>query len=87
MKATEHLIEKGCKRIAFLAISKTLSVSTGRMSGYLEALKRHSIKQQDDLILCCDGDDRMNKDLIRKLLKRTGRWNICIRGDPGYFNL
>jgi LacI family transcriptional regulator len=73
MKATEHLIERGCKRIAFLAISKTLSVSTGRMNGYQEALKRHSIKQQDDLILCCDGDDRMNKDLIRKLLRRKKR--------------
>jgi LacI family transcriptional regulator len=73
MKATEHLIEKGCKRIAFLAISKTVSVSTGRMNGYLEALKRHSMKQQDDLILCCNGDDRKNKDLIRKLLKRKNR--------------
>ena len=28
IRAIDHLIEKGCKRIAFLAISKTLSVST-----------------------------------------------------------
>ena len=64
MKATEHLIKKGCKRIAFLSISKTLSVSLGRMNGYLEALRENSIKQQDDMIICCDGDDRYNKELI-----------------------
>src|SRR4249920_2138179 len=35
-RATEHLIERGCKRLAFLGISRTLSVSTGRMSGFLD---------------------------------------------------
>lgn len=70
-KATEHLIEKGCKRIAFLAISKTLSVSTGRMNGYLEALKENNMELQDDMILYCDGDDWENKEQIRKLL--TGK--------------
>jgi LacI family transcriptional regulator len=72
-RATEHLIERGCRRIAFLAISKSLSVSTGRMDGYLEALKEHSMMQDDDFILCCDGDDRKNKDLIRNLLSREDR--------------
>ena len=67
-KATEHLIERGCKRIAFLGISKTLSVSTGRMNGYLEALKENYIQQDDHLILCCDGNDCMNKMQIRQLL-------------------
>jgi LacI family transcriptional regulator len=72
-RATEHLIERGCRHIAFLAISKTLSVSTGRMDGYLEALKENSLEQGDDFILCCDGDDRKNKDLIRNLLSREDR--------------
>ena len=72
-RATEHLIERGCRRIAFLAISKTLSVSTGRMDGYLEALKENAMKQENDFILCCDGDDRKNKELIRNLLSREDR--------------
>src|SRR4029077_1394722 len=59
-RATEHLIERGCKRLAFLGISKTLSVSTGRQDGFLEALKENSMKREDDMILCCDGDDRQN---------------------------
>ncbi len=73
IKATEHLIERGCKRIAFLAISKRVSVSTGRMKGYQEALKKNSMNQSDDLIVCCDGDDRKNKELIKKLLTRKDR--------------
>ena len=89
MKATEHLIERGCKRIAFLAISKTLSVSTGRMNGYLEALKRNSMKQQDDLILYCDGDDWKNKELITETAqkKKQARWYICFGGNARYFDL
>jgi len=71
--ATEHLIERGCKRIAFLGISKTLSVSTGRMNGYLEALKRNSMERRDNRIICCDGDDWENKKLIRNLLKSKDR--------------
>lgn len=72
-RATEHLIERGCRRIAFLAISKTVSVSTGRMDGYLEALKENSMNPEDDFILCCDGDDLKNKELIRNLLVRKDR--------------
>jgi LacI family transcriptional regulator len=72
-RATEHLLERGCKRIGFLGISKTLNVSTGRMNGYLEALNENSMHREDDLILCCDGDDGKNKELIRKLLKRKDR--------------
>jgi LacI family transcriptional regulator len=72
-RATEHLIERGCRRIAYLAISKTVFVSTGRMNGYLEALEENSMKPEDSLILCCDGDDRKNKELIRNLLSREDR--------------
>jgi LacI family transcriptional regulator len=72
-RATEHLIERGCKRLAFLGISQTLSVSTGRRDGFLEALKDHSMKREDDMILCCDGDDSHNKDQIRTLLTRKDR--------------
>ncbi len=72
-RATQHLIERGCKRLAFLAISKTLSVSTGRMHGFLEALEENSMMREDDMLLCCDGDDNKNKEFIRKLLTRPDR--------------
>jgi LacI family transcriptional regulator len=72
-RATEHLIERGCRRLAFLGISQRVSVSTGRRDGFVEALKDHSMNREEDMILCCDGDDRQNKDQIRKLLTRKDR--------------
>jgi len=73
IKATEHLIENGARRIAFLSISQKLSISNKRMNGYLEALKRNKIKQENNLVLSFDRDDAKNNDLIRELLKRKNR--------------
>lgn len=73
IKATEHLIENGCKRIAFLSISQNLSISNKRMNGYLEALKKNGIKYDNSLMLSCNGDEPKNNELIRKLLKRKNR--------------
>jgi LacI family transcriptional regulator len=73
IKATEHLIANGCKRIAFLSISQNLSISNKRMQGYKEALKKHKIKEDNSLIISCEKDDINNSVLIRKLLKRKNR--------------
>jgi LacI family transcriptional regulator len=72
-KATEHLIENGCKRIAFLSIAANLSISNKRMNGYLDALKKHNLKPDPNLIVACSGDDAKNNELVRKLLKRKNR--------------
>ncbi len=53
-QATEHLIEQGYKRIAVLAGPKNLGVSNRRVDGYLNALKKHKIKVDKDLIIYCD---------------------------------
>lgn len=73
MKATEHLIANGCVKIAFVSISQNLSITNKRMSGYLEALKKHNIKHDNSFVLSCNGDDEKNKDMIRKLLKKKNR--------------
>lgn len=52
--ATEHLIEQGYRRIAVLAGPENLGVSNSRMNGYLNALKKHKIKQDPELIVHCD---------------------------------
>lgn len=52
--ATEHLIEQGYKRIAILAGAKTLGISNCRLKGYLDALEKHGIKPDPDLIVHCD---------------------------------
>ncbi len=72
-EATAHLIENGCKRIAFLSISNKLSITHKRMKGYFEALKEHEIKEDNNLVINCDGDDLHNTNLIRKLLQSKNR--------------
>ena len=71
--ATEHLIEKGCKRIAFLSLSTNLSIINNRMAGYTEALKKNGISHNNNLIIHCDNDDKKNKQVLKKLLKRKTR--------------
>lgn len=52
--ATEHLIAQGYKRIAVLAGPENLGVSNSRLDGYLNALKKHKIKKDPELIVHCD---------------------------------
>ncbi|MES2775620.1 MAG: LacI family DNA-binding transcriptional regulator [Bacteroidota bacterium] len=72
-EATEHLIKNGCKRVAFLSISPSLSISNKRKNGYLDALKRNNIEAEDSLIKYCDGNDPHDHDIIRELLSRHDR--------------
>lgn len=53
-QATEHLIEQGYTRIAVLAGPKNLDISNRRLEGYLNALKKHKIKTDPDLVIHCD---------------------------------
>lgn len=56
-KATEYLIEKGCKRICLLAIPDYVKIGYLRKQGYLKALKKHNIDIDEDLILEFGLDD------------------------------
>ncbi len=52
--AVEHLIEVGCRRIAFLAGPQNLLISHNRLRGYLDALRQHDLPVDDNLIVHCD---------------------------------
>lgn len=66
--ATEHLIQRGCKSIAYLSISGNLSIDNKRMQGYLEALAKHNIKPDKKKIVKCTNDDKSNYKKIKTLL-------------------
>jgi LacI family transcriptional regulator len=70
---TEHLIQNGCKKIAFLSISNTLSISNKRMQGYLDALKNNNIKADKKLVIYCGNDRNANKKNIKKILLAKNR--------------
>ena len=70
--AVSHLIETGCKRIAFFGSPMTLEISKNRFNGYKDALKRHGLEYDDQLTLFCD--NRSNAEVITpELLKGENR--------------
>ena len=49
--AAEHLISKGCKRIAHISGPQHLNIYINRHQGYLKALRKHNLKVDEDLII------------------------------------
>jgi LacI family transcriptional regulator len=71
--ATKHLINKGCKKIAYLSISKNLSINKKREEGYTRALQDAGIEKDNRYLLECSKDDHDNFTNILGLLKSTDR--------------
>lgn len=68
--ATAHLIEKGCREIVYLGISKSLSISNQRMEGYRRALADHRLTRRDNNIVACTNDPAENYKTVKKVLQR-----------------
>ncbi|HMJ48596.1 MAG TPA: LacI family DNA-binding transcriptional regulator, partial [Ferruginibacter sp.] len=69
--ATEHLIQNGCRNIAYLSISENLSIDNKRMQGYMEALNKYDIAFEKSKIIRCSNDEKNNYKQIKKLLSRS----------------
>jgi LacI family transcriptional regulator len=67
-KATEHLIENGCQKIAFLSLADQLSISNRRKSGYIKALQKYNMESKQ-LVIECGPDNKMNDEIVRRLLR------------------
>ena len=50
-KATEHLIQQGCRRIAHIGGQQHVSIFNARLRGYIAALNQYDVKVDDDLIV------------------------------------
>jgi LacI family transcriptional regulator len=72
-KATCHLIQKGCKRIAYAYTSSNLSINNKRMEGYKKALADHGIKTNPADIILCDSNTMGNYNIIQNILKKKNR--------------
>lgn len=68
-KATEHLIQQGCRRIAHFAGSDNLSVSRERKLGYISALKKYGLKVDESLIIETGVLMEAGQNAAMKLLK------------------
>ena len=72
-EAVKHLIENGCKRIAFLAGPTNVSVSNQRRMGYSRALQEAGIESDPSLIIHSDyfQDSAISK--THQLMKEANR--------------
>ncbi len=59
-KAVNHLIEQGCKQIAYLGGPRDVSVNRNRLKGYLKALSEVGLSPANELIKHCDPDSFEN---------------------------
>ncbi|MCF4101098.1 LacI family transcriptional regulator [Gillisia sp. M10.2A] len=50
-RATQHLIDQGCKRIAHFAGAQHLNIYNLRKKGYLDALKENGLEVDEELIM------------------------------------
>ncbi|QIL77172.1 LacI family DNA-binding transcriptional regulator [Hymenobacter sp. HDW8] len=68
--ATCHLIDNGCRTIAHLAVSNSLSIGRTRTQGYVAALHDNSIAFDDELMLHAQTTKHQDVTMIQGLLQR-----------------
>jgi LacI family transcriptional regulator len=71
-KATEHLLKRGCKNIAFLGMAGNLSISNRRKAGYLTALEKYKVAAPPQVVELTS-KDYTNRDILRNLFQGQHR--------------
>jgi len=71
--ATEHLIKAGCRNIAHLTISMSLSISSKRQEGYINSLRRWDMPCDPEMIVHCSRNEEDSYRLIRDLFMSDKR--------------
>ncbi|MCD0488738.1 LacI family transcriptional regulator [Pedobacter sp. MC2016-14] len=65
--ATKHLIDAGCKHIAYLQVSEALSIGIKRLNGFKDAIKENSPGNKTSIVTCGNQNED-NYNLIQNLL-------------------
>jgi LacI family transcriptional regulator len=68
-KATEHLIQQGCKRIAHFTNTRKISIYKERLRGYREALLHHGLAYDESLIVASNLQLEEVRSSMLQLLK------------------
>ncbi|MFB9291863.1 LacI family DNA-binding transcriptional regulator [Persicitalea jodogahamensis] len=71
--AVTHLIEQGCRRIAYLAGPANLSISQQRLIGYTDTLRKYGIPIEEELIVYSEFDRDYAYSCTLDLLSRPNR--------------
>src|SRR6185369_1130614 len=68
-KATEHLIQQGCKRIAHFTSTLNISIFNERLRGYREALVNNGLKYDESLVIPSNLQAEDGRSSMLQLLK------------------
>jgi LacI family transcriptional regulator len=71
--AVQHLLEQGCRKIAYFSGPGDLYISKKRKEGYLEALKEYGIPIEESRIYITDLTPEMNRQITLDMLERDNR--------------
>lgn len=71
-QAVSHLIETGCRRIAFCGKQMHLQIVKNRLNGYKDALLEHGIPVDESLIIECD-NCALAESIIPDVIARDDR--------------
>ena len=69
--ATEHLILKGCKKVAHFSGPQNLEIYKNRLAGYLSAMEKYGLENDADLILPSRLMELDGHTLAAELLKKV----------------
>lgn len=69
----EHLISKGCKRIAHIGGYRRTRIFNNRIRGYIDAIKKHHLPINEELLIESDLTLEDGRDQMKKLLKLKKR--------------
>jgi LacI family transcriptional regulator len=68
-KATEHLIQQGCKRIGHFTNTRKISIYKERLRGYREALQNYGLPYEESLVIESDLQLEDGRAGMQQLLK------------------
>ncbi|MGC6430024.1 MAG: LacI family DNA-binding transcriptional regulator [Jejuia sp.] len=64
----DHLVEQGCKRIAHIGGYSHTRIYKNRIKGYIDALQKHNLPFENDLIYECNLRQNDGREIMKKLL-------------------
>ncbi|MFD2202122.1 LacI family DNA-binding transcriptional regulator [Shivajiella indica] len=67
--AVHHLLEQGCRKIAYFSGPEDLYISKKRKEGYLDALREFGLSEKDSQIYITDLTPEMNRQITLKMLE------------------
>lgn len=72
-QVTKHLLEQGCKKVAFISGPQDLYISKKRKEGYLKALAEFGITEAESRVYISDLKEETNKQIAKQILEEADR--------------